>query len=156
MGKGAAIFVIVLIVVGAIGGLEYYASTQLTYKVESIHIDSTALNLINKQLNMRMWINLTSPTGIPIWLNGGTYHIKIDSNDLGDGQFGEILATKEGGVTIFTLNATGISTSLLLSLTSYLLGNDIAVEITIKTITVLWVITLTLNLVKTETININH
>ena len=148
MKKVIIALIVVVIILGAVGGAEYYASTQITYQVSKISIDSFV-----PQLNMRFWINFTSPTGIPIWVSGGTDHLAIDGNEVGDGVFGQIPATTTGTLTAFTLNYTGNMIPLAKSAFNYIEGYNVSIEVTIKTITVLWAINLPINMVETQNVN---
>ena len=67
MKKGLIALIVLVILIGAGIGAEYYASTQITYDVNKVHIDS--VDIARSQLNMRIWITFTSPSGIPIWVN---------------------------------------------------------------------------------------
>jgi LEA14-like dessication related protein len=155
--QGAIVLIVIVGALGVLGALEYYSIVNIGYNVQGISLDSYSVQLTSFDVNMRLFVDFTSPA-MPVWVSGGTYDLKLNGIDIGGGAFGEIWATTSGSVTTVALNAT-LDNSYLVNYIAmaalYLAGNNITMDMTIKSVTVLGFITLSPNIVITQEINKN-
>jgi LEA14-like dessication related protein len=138
MKKVTLVGLILLFAVGSVGiyGILLYNAAQ---QLEIGEVDVMDIDVSLKSLSCELKVEISSPNGFPVNVDGGTFDIYINGTYVGPGEFGAFSARKE--ISTFPVFVTVPSSSIDLTLASILsgylwLGRDIELKITIKTISI--------------------
>ena len=156
MKKGWKIFslfiVIISVSIGITAGVLISNLRNIEFEIQSIIVDDINQHDISVDLDMRVNVSIISPT-MSFSGDGGTFSVKAGGIHIGNGEIGRFQASSESNELMIYFNGT-IGIALAIPLIEYLLGADLVIEITIKTIKIFG-ISLPLNVILIKTLNIN-
>jgi hypothetical protein len=150
-------FIIISVSIGITAGILISNFRQIKFELHDIIVDDIQIRDISVDLNMRFNVSIISPA-MSFSGEGGTFSVKVEGVHIGNGEIGSFQASPESNELIINFNATigfNATIALAIPLIEYLIGSDLEIEITIKTIIIIVGISLPLNFVWTRSLNIN-
>ncbi len=145
-------FIIISVSIGITAGILISNFRQIEFELHDIIVDDIQIRDISVDLNMRFNVSIISPA-MSFSGEGGTFSVKAGGVHIGNGEIGRFQASSESNEFMMNFNAT-LGIALALPLILYLSGEDLVIEITIKTI-IIFRISLPLNFVWSRSLNIN-
>jgi hypothetical protein len=144
MGKGKLLAITLILIMGGIGtygGILYNAATKLET------IGDPRITNVNINIGLFVWNSITiafevdifSPTGIEVKIDGGLFDVSINGSYVGSGQFNAFIAKKTPSIIpgSLTINRANVDSATSNVLFNFLLGSgNILIEITINQVTI--------------------
>jgi len=156
MKKGWKIFSVFLVIIsvsiGITAGVLISNLKQIDFELHNIIVDDIHQREFSVDLDMRINVSIISPA-MSFSGEGGTFSVRAGGIHIGNGEIGRFQASSESNELMIYFNGT-VGIALAIPLIQYLLGVDLVIEITIKTVTIIG-ISLPLNYVLIKTLNIN-